>query len=112
MSTQPVYVYDPVTDAVRTARRGVDLWCWPSATCPCELSREASDGVQSRALTLVPALAAADFSLPFPRLRLLGELLRAYLHHGELTPDYEYLRRFVDVAPSTDDAAQSAGESR
>jgi hypothetical protein len=46
----------------------------------------------------MPALAAADLSLPFERLSLPPELLRALiLHHGAFTPEYEYMRRFVDA---------------
>jgi alpha-aminoadipic semialdehyde synthase len=44
--------------------------------------------------TFIPALVAADFSVPYDELALPDELKRALiLHHGELTPDYEYLRR-------------------
>ena len=44
----------------------------------------------------MPALAEADFSLPYARLSLPPELHRALiLHHGDFTPDYEYMRRFV-----------------
>jgi len=63
---------------------------------PCELSRDASEAFSHVLATFMPALAAADFSVPFDELALPGELKRALiLHHGELTPDYEYLRRFL-----------------
>jgi hypothetical protein len=46
----------------------------------------------------MPALAAADLALPLARLSLPPELLGALiLHHGSFTPEYEYMRRFVDA---------------
>lgn len=99
----PVYVYDPATDDVTDGVAGYGPVILAVANLPCELSREASEAFSAALTPFVPALAGNDFSLPYARLELPEELRRALiLHHGELTPDYEYLRRFVaaaDAAP-------------
>jgi alpha-aminoadipic semialdehyde synthase len=63
---------------------------------PCELARDASEAFSHVLATFVPALVAADFTVPFKQLDLPDELKRAViLYHGELTPDYDYLRRYL-----------------
>ncbi len=45
----------------------------------------------------IPALAAADFSVPFEELDLPAPIKRAVIvHRGELTPDYAYIRRYLE----------------
>jgi len=93
---EPVYVYDPVDDVDRDGVAGRGVVMMAVGNLPCELSRDASEAFSHVLATFMPALAAADFSVPFDELALPGELKRALiLHHGELTPDYEYLRRFL-----------------
>ena len=93
---QPVYVYDAVTGAVTDGFEGRGPVVLAVGNLPCELSRESSTAFSAALSPFVPALAAADLSVPLDRLSLPPELLRALiLHRGELTPDYEYLRQFV-----------------
>ena len=92
----PVYVYDPDTGAIADGVEGRGPVVLAVGNLPCELSRESSSAFSAALSPFVPALAAVDFSLPFERLTLPPELRRALiLHHGEFTPDYEYMRRFV-----------------
>lgn len=92
----PVYVYDPVDDAVRDGVEGRGVLMMAVGNLPCELSRDASEAFSHVLATFMPALAAADFSAPYDELALPDELKRALiLHHGELTPDYDYLRSFL-----------------
>ncbi len=114
---RPVYVYDAVTGAVTDGVEGRGPVVLAVGNLPCELSRESSTAFSAALSPLVPALAVADLSLPLERLSLPPELLRALiLHHGELTPDYEYMWRFVHTVPPAGDAlpagdaAQSATE--
>ena len=94
---QPVYVYDAVTGAVTDGVQGRGPVVLAVGNLPCELSRESSTAFSAVLSPFVPALAVTDLSLPFERLSLPPELLRALiLHHGEFTPDYEYMRQFVD----------------
>jgi alpha-aminoadipic semialdehyde synthase len=93
---EPVYVYDPDAGAVTAGVEGRGPVVLAVGNLPCELSRESSTAFSTALSPLVPALAETDFSLPFDRLRLPLELRRALiLHHGDFTPDYEYMREFV-----------------
>ncbi len=92
----PVYVYDPLTDEVHDGFAGRGPVVLAVGNLPCELPRDASETFSSVLATFMPALVAADFSALFDELALPDELRRALiLHHGELTPDYAYLRSFV-----------------
>jgi alanine dehydrogenase len=92
----PVYVYDPDTGSIVDGVAGRGPVVLAVGNLPCELSRESSVAFSAALSPLVPALAAADFSVPYDRLSLPPELRRALiLHHGELTPDYAYMQRFV-----------------
>ena len=63
---------------------------------PCELPRESSTSFSSTLLNFVPALANADFTLPFDRLDLPRELKDATIvYQGQLTKNYEYLKRYL-----------------
>jgi len=93
---EPVYVYDPVDDVARDGVAGRGVVVMAVGNLPCELSRDASESFSHVLATFMPALVAADFDVPYEQLALPGELKRALiLHHGELTPDYEYLGRFL-----------------
>jgi len=90
---EPVYVYDPVDDVIHDGVAGRGVVVMAVGNLPCELSRDASEAFSHVLATFMPALVAADFTAPYEQLALPGELKRALiLHHGELTPDYEYLR--------------------
>jgi saccharopine dehydrogenase (NAD+, L-lysine-forming) len=92
----PVYVYDPDTGSIVDGVAGRGPVVLAVGNLPCELSRESSEAFSAALSPFVPALAAADFSVPYDRLSLPPELRRALiLHHGELTPDYAYMQRFV-----------------
>jgi len=92
----PVYVYDPEADGIADGVAGKGPVVLAVGNLPCELSRESSEAFSAALAPFVPALAATDFSTPFADLPLPPELRRALiLHRGELTPDYEYMRRFV-----------------
>ena len=110
---QPTYVYDAITGAVTDGVEGRGPVVLAVGNLPCELSRESSTAFSAVLSPFVPALAATDFSLPFERLSLPPELLGALIvHHGAFTPDYEYMRRFVDADPSSDDASAGAQRSQ
>jgi alpha-aminoadipic semialdehyde synthase len=63
---------------------------------PSELPREASEYFSGVLEEFVPAIAHADFSVGFDELDLPAEIKRAViLHHGNLTPDYQYIEQYV-----------------
>ena len=93
---EPVYVFDPETGGIADGVAGRGPVVLAVGNLPCELSRESSEAFSAALSPFVPALAAADFSVPYEQLDLPAELMRALiLHHGDLTPGYEYMRRFV-----------------
>ena len=88
----PVYTCNPDT------REHVDGWeghgpvVLAVDNLPCELPRESSETFSGVLKEYLPALARADFALPFEELDLPPELKAALiLHRGELTPRYQYL---------------------
>lgn len=92
----PVYVYEPEDDTVVAGVAGRGPVVLAVGNLPCELARDASEAFSDVLATFMPALVAADFEVPFAELALPDELKRALiLHHGELTPDYAYLRSFL-----------------
>ncbi len=92
----PVYVYDPESGGIADGVAGRGPVVLAVGNLPCELSRESSEAFSAALSPFVPGLAGADFSVPYAQLALPPELRRALiLHHGEFTPGYEYMRRFV-----------------
>jgi saccharopine dehydrogenase (NAD+, L-lysine-forming) len=93
----PVYIFNPVRDAWS------DDWEEPGVVVlavdnfPCELPRAASQSFSRALHPFVPAIARADYSVPFAELALPSEVKRAVITHGgKLTPEYEYLRAYLD----------------
>ena len=65
---EPVYVYDPDTGTIADGVAGRGPVVLAVGNLPCELSRESSEAFSAALSPFVPALAAADFSVPFERL--------------------------------------------
>ncbi len=92
----PVYVYQPEDGAVRDGVEGRGPVVLAVANLPCELPREASAAFSAALTPFISALVATDFAAPYEKLALPPELARAQiLHHGELTPAYQYLQGLV-----------------
>jgi len=92
----PVYVWDPVSDEAISGVSGHGPVVLPVDILPAELPRDASEAFSSALSPFVPAIASADYSVAFGDLRLPSEILRAViLHRGKLTPEYQYLERFL-----------------
>ncbi|MFW9845507.1 MAG: hypothetical protein ACFFD6_02065 [Candidatus Thorarchaeota archaeon] len=63
---------------------------------PTELPRESSTSFSETLLDFIPALAKADFNVPFENLDLPRELKDAVIvYQGSLTEDYEYLKEHL-----------------
>ena len=63
---------------------------------PCEVPKESSQEFSDSLLRFIPSIAKADFSVDFERLSLPPEIKKAViLHHGKLTPDYQYINKFL-----------------
>jgi alpha-aminoadipic semialdehyde synthase len=90
--SDPIYVYDPIEETIASGVDGSGPVVLAVDILPAELPREASEEFSSTLAPFLPALAVADFDVPFSELALPPELLGAVIaHRGELTPDYRYI---------------------
>lgn len=92
----PVYVYDPDTGATTMGVAGRGPVILAVDILPSELPREASEYFSDILGPFIPAIAQADFGVPFEKLDVPPEIRRAViLYHGELTPDYKYIEQYL-----------------
>ena len=83
----PVYVYNPEDGSTESGVEGHGPVILAVEILPSELPREASEEFSKALAPFMPALAAADFSVPFDELDLPPELKGATIvHRGKLTP--------------------------
>lgn len=93
----PVYVYEPLGDTIQEGFEGRGPVIMAVEILPTEIPREASESFSAALVPLIPALAAADYRVPFTELALPDPLKRAVIAcQGKLTPDYEYLQGFLN----------------
>ncbi len=96
-SGSPFFVYDPARDEARDGIVGDGVVVMAVDNLPCELPFGSSREFGIALMPFLPRLARADFSRPLERLELPAEMRRALiLHHGELTPEFEYVRQYLD----------------
>ncbi|MFZ7127459.1 MAG: bifunctional lysine ketoglutarate reductase /saccharopine dehydrogenase family protein [Desulfobacterales bacterium] len=99
----PVYVYDPESGRIADGVAGNGPVIMAVDILPAEIPRESSAHFSAVLKGFVPALASADYSVPFEDLGLPEALKRAViLYRGELTPDYRYLRAHVEAHSGAD----------
>lgn len=92
----PIYVYDPFTDSIRMGHEGHGIQVMAVDILPAELPRDSSDGFADVLVNYVKPIADADFEENFEDLDLPRSIKKALiLHRGELTPEYEYLKAFL-----------------
>ena len=95
-SENPVYVYDPAEDRPLMGFQGNGPVVLAVYNLPAELPLESSTYFSGKLKEHVPAIAAANFQSPFAECGLPNVVRRAViLYRGELTPDYNYLSKFV-----------------
>lgn len=92
----PVFVYNPLTRKPVSGFEGEGVLDMAVDILPSELPRESSVAFSEALFPYLSDLAAADFDVPFQELNIPEPLKKAMiLHHGQLTPDYEYLEGFL-----------------
>jgi alanine dehydrogenase len=92
----PVYVYDPFRDEAIDGVEGTGPVVLAVEMLPAELPADASREFSRALMPFVPALARADYSVPFDRCDLPPEIKRAVIvYHGKLTERYRYLEEFL-----------------
>lgn len=88
----PVYVYNPLTEETADGTAGAGVVVLAVDILPSQLPREASTDFSAVLTHLAPAIAQADYSVPFEQLALPPEIKRAVIvYRGKLTPAYQYL---------------------
>jgi len=95
----PVYVYDIASGEPISGVEGNGPVMMAVDILPSELPREASAYFSGILRTYVPAIASADYTVPFGELALPAELKRAVIaYRGVLTPEYEGLAEHLKAA--------------
>ncbi len=93
---EPNFVFDPLTGEVVDGVAGEGVVVMAVDILPSELPRDASEYFSRVLLPYVPALASADYTVPFDDLALPPEIKRAVIaHQGQLTPAYAYLSEYI-----------------
>jgi len=97
----PVYVYDPATGRATDGFEGHGPAMMAVDILPAEIPRDASVDFSRVLKRFLPELEQADLSVGFDALSLPAELKRAVIvYRGELTPDYAYLKSFMEPKAS------------
>jgi len=93
---QPCFTYHPAQDSFSDGVLAGGNTVMAVDNLPCEFPRESSQEFSQVLHSMIPGLAATDFSQPFTGLDLPQYLKKALiLHRGELTPEYRYLEKFL-----------------
>jgi hypothetical protein len=93
----PAFVYDVGTGATVDGCAGNGPVIVAVDILPSELPRDASMYFSNALKEFIPAIARADYSVPFAKLALPEPIKRAViLHQGALSPDYEYISEFLE----------------
>ncbi len=93
---KPCFVYDPTKGKIKLGIEGKGVAVMAVDNLPTELPREASTSFSESLQRFVPAIVKADYTVPFNKLNLPPEVLKATIvYRGELTPEYEYLKQYL-----------------
>lgn len=92
----PIYVYHPRSGQTTDGWAGEGVVVMAVDILPSEMPRDASVDFSAVLREFIPAIARADYTVPFDRLDLPPEIKRAVIvYRGELTPDYRYLEAYL-----------------
>jgi alpha-aminoadipic semialdehyde synthase len=92
----PVFIYNPITDEIKDGIFGEGIVVMAVDNLPCEMPKESSKEFSDSLINLVPSIVKADFSVEFENLNLPPEIKKALiLQKGKLTPDYQYINKFL-----------------
>jgi len=92
----PIFVYNPIRDDVIEGYKGNGIVVMAVDNLPCELPKESSQAFSDSLLPFIPSIIKADYSVSFELLELPPEIKNAMiLHQGKLTPNYQYINRFL-----------------
>lgn len=93
----PVFVYNPANQNYSMGFSGEGILVMAVDILPSELPYEASFAFGDALVNFVTPIAQADFTDKFDKLKLPSAIKKALiLHRGELTPDYAYIKEFLE----------------
>lgn len=96
-SSDPVYVYEPSTGAVRSGVEGRGPVVLAIDNLPAELPRDSSEHFGDALYPFVAGLAAANYETAWEHLTLPAALLGAVIAHGgELAPSFRHLEKALE----------------
>jgi len=95
---EPAFIYLVDEDRAALGVEGNGPVVMAVDNLPTELPRESSTSFSETLLDFIPALAKADFTVPFSQLKLPRELKDATIvYNGELTRNYDYLKQYLQT---------------
>lgn len=93
---KPVFVYHPIKGTVTDGFIGNGIVIMAVDNLPCELPKESSKAFSDSLIPFIPSIMKADFYCDYNVLELPKEIKKAViLHHGKLTPDYQYINKYL-----------------
>ena len=96
-SDNPVFVYNPLTNAIKDGYKGYGIVVMAVDNLPCELPKESSESFSKTLIRFVPDIMKADLTLhDFDEVKLPPEIKNAViLYKGKLTPAYSYINKYL-----------------
>jgi alpha-aminoadipic semialdehyde synthase len=92
----PIFVYNHFSGEVINGFAGCGIVVLAVDNLPCELPRDSSKAFGDILFSFVSDIVKADYSVRFENLKLPAEIKKAViLYHGKLTPDYQYMNKFL-----------------
>lgn len=92
----PVFIYNPLNDEIIDGFNSNGIVVMAVDNLPCEVPKESSKEFSDSLIPFIPSIVKADFSVDFKNLNLPSEIKKAViLHHGKLTPSYQYINKFL-----------------
>lgn len=92
----PVFVYNPFTNSFVDGYDGEGVVVMAVDNLPCELPRDSSNEFGNSLFDFVLDIVNADYNKNFEEINLPYEIKNALiLHKGKLTPNYEYINKFL-----------------
>ena len=89
-------MYEPDSDSIRDGLEGNGPVIMAVDILPTEIPLDSSIYFSGVLKDSVSAIAKADYGVPFEKLDLPDPIKKAViLYNGELTPEYEYISKFL-----------------
>jgi alpha-aminoadipic semialdehyde synthase len=98
----PIFMYHPIDDKYSFGHTGDGVLIMAVDILPSELPREASLFFSDALFNFIEPIATCDYDVSFNHIALPDPIKKALiLLNGELTPDYLYLKNYLDKIKSS-----------